>query len=160
MSDRIITKNEIEYVIRFNYDPSLVEAVKELTGRKFDSDNKVWRVPVVSSEEVKAFANANEFEFSHLPAPALSSKPSTTRKAVPAGGSVIVTGAGLVMQTPYNPELLAKIKEIDDRHWDNDTKTWTFGLESMAQIIELADKFGMSMDTKEQAPDWGDEAPF
>lgn len=47
--------------IAFNYDQRLVDAVKQIRGRKFDGDLKIWRVPLFSKNEVVAFAETWNF---------------------------------------------------------------------------------------------------
>ena len=51
------------FVFDFDYDPDLVDAVKGVTGRKWDSKCKVWRAPRPSAAQAVALANAWGFEF-------------------------------------------------------------------------------------------------
>lgn len=52
------------YAIRFPYDAKLVEAVKGIPGRRFNTDNsrdKHWTAPLSSSVQVEAFAKKHGF---------------------------------------------------------------------------------------------------
>lgn len=40
-----------EYVVQFEYDPSLVKATKKIPGRSFDPASKAWFVPIVDERE-------------------------------------------------------------------------------------------------------------
>ncbi len=51
-------------LIRFPYDESLVAAVKELPGRRWDPRNKTWKVPCQHIDRVYATFAAFQFEFS------------------------------------------------------------------------------------------------
>lgn len=56
-----ITEKGNNFNIQFRYAPHLVEAVKELTGRRFDPVNKSWLVPKQHEEEVREFARKYKF---------------------------------------------------------------------------------------------------
>jgi len=60
-----INEKETKFVIRFDYEPSLVKAVKELTGRKWVPDLKVWITPVNfnSVTELETFVKKNGFRY-------------------------------------------------------------------------------------------------
>lgn len=49
------------FAIKFEYDPGLVEAVKNIPGRKWNNDTKVWGVPSQYETEVLEFAKKNRF---------------------------------------------------------------------------------------------------
>lgn len=55
--------NETFFVIEFEYDADLVTAVKNIPGRRYDSNTKKWIVPSSSEEEVLSFGRANRFFF-------------------------------------------------------------------------------------------------
>jgi len=54
------------FVIEFEYDAGLVEAVKQLPGRRYDPDGQCWTVPARHEEAVTAFAAKHRF-FIRLP---------------------------------------------------------------------------------------------
>ncbi len=55
--------NDCYFVIEFDYDPDLVNAVKNIPGRKYDTISKNWIVPSSSEQEVMAFIKSNRFFF-------------------------------------------------------------------------------------------------
>ena len=55
--------NETFFVIEFEYDSDLVTAVKNIPGRRYDSNTKKWIVPSSSEEEVLLFGRNNRFFF-------------------------------------------------------------------------------------------------
>lgn len=60
-----VTNSGRVFVIRFPYNPYVVDAVKELPERKFskENDDPQWRVPVRHCAQVMAFAEKFEFDF-------------------------------------------------------------------------------------------------
>lgn len=55
--------NETFFVIEFEYDADLVTAVKNISGRRYDSNTKKWIVPSTSEDEVLSFGRTNRFFF-------------------------------------------------------------------------------------------------
>jgi len=47
-----ITKEKENLIIRFEYDPVLIEIVKQFENRKYDSKNKEWSVPIIHIRKV------------------------------------------------------------------------------------------------------------
>ncbi len=58
-----ITEKGNFYSIQFRFAPYLVQAVKELPGRRFDGVNKSWLVPKSFDYEVREFARKYKFQF-------------------------------------------------------------------------------------------------
>lgn len=58
-----IQRSDRYFLISFRYKPYLVDAVKQLPGRRWDSVNKIWIVPLQFEEEVTAFADKFNFNF-------------------------------------------------------------------------------------------------
>lgn len=58
-----ITEQGKFFRIQFKYAPHLVNAVKELPDRRFDSVNKCWLVPLERRDEVNAFGQKYRFKF-------------------------------------------------------------------------------------------------
>ena len=66
----LLTKvNDKIIKIEFRYMPHLVEAVKQITGRRFDGDNKCWIAPVTSLKEVEAFGRRYGFRWADVSRP-------------------------------------------------------------------------------------------
>lgn len=50
-----------QFVISFSYNPSLVSAVKQIPGRRFNPEKKNWIAPIESAIEVSQFISDNGF---------------------------------------------------------------------------------------------------
>tara|TARA_B100001250_G_scaffold151566_2_gene130016 strand:+ start:19300 stop:21528 length:2229 start_codon:yes stop_codon:yes gene_type:complete len=59
---RSLTLRDESFILDFEYDADLVYAVKSLTGRKWDSKEKVWVVPKVACDQVMMLATTWGFE--------------------------------------------------------------------------------------------------
>jgi SNF2 family DNA or RNA helicase len=62
-STKLIAANDKNFVISFSYDPALVDAVKEIPGRKFDAASKKWAVPANASAVEPLFKFYQRYEF-------------------------------------------------------------------------------------------------
>ena len=58
----VSTDGKEHFEIRFDYEPSLVAAVKALPGRKYEAVGRYWRVPGSSADRVLEFATKLGFE--------------------------------------------------------------------------------------------------
>lgn len=58
----IIEKNGYLWII-FNYRPHIVQAVKRIPGRRWDTTAKAWKVPSTSRRNVESFASKYGFSF-------------------------------------------------------------------------------------------------
>lgn len=59
---RLITIEGSSIVFDFDYDADLVQAVKAITGRRWDTKRKVWLVPMASAEQAVTLAHFHDFE--------------------------------------------------------------------------------------------------
>jgi SNF2 family DNA or RNA helicase len=57
----IVEYENNQFVISFTYNPSLVSAVKQIPGRRFNSEKKNWIAPIESAIEVSQFISNNGF---------------------------------------------------------------------------------------------------
>lgn len=55
----LITEHTDKYIIEFKYNPAIVQAVRDIPGRKFDYENKRWEVKKngLNTPDVQRFAN-------------------------------------------------------------------------------------------------------
>lgn len=59
---RRVTREDTNLLFEFDYDAHVVAALKEITGRRWDSKRKVWVIPQTSMEQVVAFAQQWDFD--------------------------------------------------------------------------------------------------
>ncbi len=56
---------DIYFTVEFEYDSDLVEKIKMIPGRRYDTNNKIWIIPLTSEEQVIKFGRDNDFFFSY-----------------------------------------------------------------------------------------------
>lgn len=127
------------FVLRFSYDPTLVDAVKRLPGRRWEPEDKVWTtlwstalVDLVDRHGFGATADAR----AALDAPSAPAAPASL-------GSVEQAGPLLVLRTAYDAELVAAIRTISGRRWDATARVWVAPLSSISALAALAERFGL-----------------
>lgn len=59
----VIDRVGSRFVIKFDYNTRILNAVRNLPDRHFDSGQKCWTVPVEHEKEVRAFGQAYRFQF-------------------------------------------------------------------------------------------------
>lgn len=120
------------FVIEFKYDPKLVSAVKsEVSGARFDGARRCWVAPAGAASDVVAFAANHDFimegsvsEFASGYSERAAKSEADARAADPnfdkkKNGTVELAADGrLVIDTPYNPEMVSEIRGLPGRRWD------------------------------------------
>ncbi len=124
-----------EVVIQFEYDRSLVKAVKSLGRRRFDSFSKEWVVPLHLYMDALAHLEAvgadveldsdlaSMYDDELVPPP---------RKAEVAIGRV---GDDYVVHFDYDPELVKAVKGIPGRTFDSSSKAWFIPIEGEEETL-------------------------
>ena len=122
-------------VLDFPYDPEQVAGVKRIHGAKWDKIARVWRAPMSSVEEVRAFATANKFTIE--PEVLIFTLPP--RKNSERG--VRCDGKWLSMAFGYDRVMIQSVKQIPGVTWDRKTMAWRAPLTSISEVIKWADTF-------------------
>lgn len=124
-----------EVVIQFEYDKSLVKAIKSLGKRRFDSFSKEWVVPLhlyidalAQLEAVGADIELDSdltsmYNDALLPPP---KKPEVTIGRV---------GDDYVVQFDYDPEMVKAVKGIPGRTFDPSSKAWFIPIEAEEETL-------------------------
>ena len=122
----------------FPYDPAQVAEVKTIAGATWDKVDKLWKAPVASIDEVRAFAMKHEFQITD----------EVLRFTVPKRASrkgVYLKGDWTYIQFPYDKVVLKAVKQIAGITWDNKEMAWRAPLTSTAEAIAWANSFAVSV---------------
>lgn len=118
----------------FPYDPAQVAEVKAIAGATWDKVDKLWKAPVASINEVRAFAMKHEFQITD----------EVLRFTAPKRASrkgVYVKGDWTYIQFPYDKVVLKAVKQIPGITWDNKEMAWRAPLTSSSEAIAWANSF-------------------
>lgn len=132
--------------VSFPYDPVLISAIKQLSGRRWDADGKRWICE--PSAQLKGLLTEHSFVLDDF----------ATRMLAEALPTDVVSqrGAVLILKAGYKPDLVAKIREIPSRRWDKTLKTWSFSIVAITQLEKLAKEFGLKWDVSDGSVEEGD----
>lgn len=115
--------------ITFSYNPTLVNEVKKISGRRYDGSGG-WIVPL-NSPELPNFLKDYEFIFD----PAIfqsTSKPKNSNRVEMERGKFQV-------YFQYNPEMVAEIKTFGSRKFNPDLKCWEVPCVDFQDVMQLAE---------------------
>lgn len=141
---KAVTVEGDRFVIQFAYNPSLVQAVKAIPGRRFDARRKVWTAPLSAQDDVLSLARDHGFGVA----------PQVSEVVVPAAAEqkkakdrhITTEGRRFVLSFDYNPALVAAVKNIPGRKWDGERKVWTVGVDAALSVAKFADEYSFSLD--------------
>lgn len=127
------------YVIRCAYDEQITGEIKQISGIKWNAAASLWIAPESSKLEVAEFASKYGFSVDDKELTKLQPTQLDTEK------SLTINGRGMaIFKFPYDPDIVAAVKQIPQRRWDIKKKIWVAPV--TISVLELADKYGLSVD--------------
>jgi len=143
---RNIDFNGEQFVITFRYDSSVVNAVRQIEGAKWNPQQKEWKAPASSAPGVVSFAEQFEFSFSKPAEDQVKGvKPKKVQKRK-AKRRLYMEGSSLIFECGTNEHLIFAIKQIRGRTWDSKRKLWIAPSTSMEQALDVAHVWDFEMD--------------
>lgn len=126
------------FTLRFGYDPTLIERVKALPGRRWNPDGKVWTAP--QSDALVQFIEDNRFAVTDVARTALE----RPLEAIPATPRYVdQEGPRMVVHSEYDPALIADIRQVPGRRWEPQRKVWTVPLPACIALRAVAERHGL-----------------
>jgi hypothetical protein len=116
---------------------ALLDACKALPGRHFDWDRKANLVPV--SDAVTDFILEWDFPVTEAAQALLAAGPAPT----PDNVILAANGQKVIIDTPYNAELVDAIRSLPGRSWDGAKKINTADVHPA--VVKLVDRFHLSI---------------
>lgn len=127
-------------VADFPYDPDQVHEIKQIEGAKWDKAAKVWRIPIVSIDAARRFAERHQFWI----------EPDVLRFDLtkpPVNTLITTDGTWLLITFPYDPVKVQAIKRfVPGAAFDNKALQWKAPLTSSTELLEWAVKFNVVVD--------------
>jgi len=126
---------EGEIIIKFQYDTEIISEVREITGRRWDPDRKVWKVPIVFASAVIDFARKWDFDIS--PNIVIQAKDYGQKKEILSPWKIDVNGKDLKVVFPYDPVLVNAVRQIPGRTYCKPEQMWTVPASSSPYIYNF-----------------------
>lgn len=126
-------------VLDFPYDAQQVTELKAIQGAKWDKVSRVWRVPISSIQNVRAFATGHQFDID--PDVLLFDVPKPLAKTI----GVSKKDEWLYLSFSYDPVKVRAVKSIPGITWDTKSRSWRAPLTSIVQVIAWGEMFGLSI---------------
>ena len=128
-------------VADFPYDAGQVREIKMISGAAWDKVARVWRLPVSSIEESRKFAGRHDFYIS----------PEVMKFTIPGGkisqSRVWVEEGQVFIEFPYDSVMVEVIRRVENVLFSKKRKVWTAPLSALGEILELAGRFGLVVDS-------------
>lgn len=139
-----VTLADDHLVFDFPYDAEQVAEIKAIPGAKWDKLVKVWRIPISSLSQARAFATKHMFYME--PEVLRFDLPTIKTSDVPDGLSI--TGDQINVMFTYDAVKVRLVKKIPGVTWSTKTKGWVAPLSSLPQAIDWAENFGLDISTE------------
>ena len=117
-------------VLKFDYNPRLVDAVRSIPGRRWDADTKEWIVPRETSRVVKMLAaDFNLF---------LTDDVKRLQDVdIHMGPKVSVMNRNFAITFTYEAELLSTVRQMPGAEWSPTARAWLIPIESVEEVLKF-----------------------
>lgn len=140
MSEKRIALAGDEIAVISPYVADEVAAIKRVPGARWDRLAKVWRIPMTSLEQVRAYGRRFGYDID-------SDLTGFELPPHPVGESRIEVQDALLLYFPYDPVLVKAARKIPGARWDGKgAKAWKAPLEAINPVLEFAERFNISLD--------------
>jgi len=124
-----------EIVIRFDYQPSLIDAIRSIPGRRWDANERAWIVPHETASLVKQIAAEYELfltdDVKRLPDHEIKLAPKISAR----NGEFALT-------FNYNTDVLAQVRMMPGARWSSDDRVWLVPVESANEVRAFINQHG------------------
>ena len=119
-----------EIVLKFDYNPQLVESVRSIPQRHWNVHEKVWIVPAKTVSLVRQLAKDHHLyltpEVDRLPDYEISTAPT-----------VSVRGKSFAISFNYDAALLGSVRQMPGASWSPKDKVWLVPIESVDEVLKF-----------------------
>jgi len=116
-----------EIVLKFDYNPQLVDAVRAIPGRHWNAHDRVWILPAKTVSLVRQLANDYHLfltaEVTRLPDHEVTTAPT-----------VAVKGKMFALSFTYDAELLSQVRQMPGAAWSPKDRVWLVPIESVDEV--------------------------
>lgn len=126
-----------EIVLDFPYDATQVGEIKQISGARWDKLSKVWRLPITSMDEGRAFALKHDFNIS------LDAMKFLVKKPASSSAKVFLSSGMIMMRFPYERVIIKAVKQIPAVSWNSKQKAWQAPMSSVGEIMAWAETFSV-----------------
>ena len=118
-------------VVRFDYNPKIVDAIRTVPGRRWNADDKTWTIPRESVTLLRKIANDyNIFltnDVKQLPDIEMDIRPK-----------IMVNGNNFAISFEYEGSMIAEVRQMPGSEWSPSLRLWTVPIESVDEIVRFA----------------------
>ena len=126
-----VTVEQDWFVIKTEYDPLVVGSIKNINGRYWNPQRKVWLIPITSVRQVRNFCKVHNIR--------LSDDAEQVPDCEPSDKPIIdIIGQRFILRFDYDRDLIARVKDIPTSRWSPKLRGWTVDLEAGFEVAQFA----------------------
>lgn len=121
-----------EIVLRFDYNPTIVDAVRMVPSRRWDSDRKEWLVAKEAVAIIRRIAQEHNLDMSQevqdLPDLEISG----------TGVMVTVHDKMFALSFPYDSQTISQVRQMPGATWSPSKRAWLVPIEAADEVVSFA----------------------
>lgn len=122
-------------VIRSEYNPALIARIRELPGRRWDPNEKVWSTPLSACNGLRVIAEEYRLDWRIV-----------DLLDVPNVPTISVLGGRFLVRIDYDRDLMLQLREIPGAMWEHSQEAWTLPLEAAIDLVEFVREHNAQVD--------------
>jgi len=120
-------------VLKFDYNPVLLDAVRTIQGRRWDADDKSWIIPVESISLLRKVAEQHKIFMTE-------DVKSLPDKEIDTSPKIMVQGKSFAISFNYDADMISQVRQMPGSVWSPPHRMWLVPIESADEVLKFKDE--------------------
>lgn len=120
-------------VLKFDYNPVILDAVRSIKGRRWNAEEKEWTIPKESVSLLRKLAKEHEIfmtlDVQRLPDVEVVTTPQ-----------IAVQGRNFAITFNYDSQMISQVRQMPGSSWSPPTRAWLVPIESSDEVLKFAEQ--------------------
>jgi len=120
-------------VLKFDYNPIILDAVRSIKGRRWNAEGKEWTIPKESVSLLRKLAKEHDIfmtlDVQRLPDVEVVTTPQIT-----------VQGRNFAIAFNYDSQMISQVRQMPGSSWSPPTRAWLVPIESSDEVLKFAEQ--------------------
>jgi len=130
-----VTLEHGHLVVKFDYNPSLLDAIRTIPSRRWNAEHKEWILPKESIGSVRKIAN----EFNLFMSQDVKGLPEMD---VQDGVLIRVTNGHFALSFNYDQDVISEVRQMPGAIWNATNRAWLVPIEASDKVLAFVQNHG------------------
>ena len=130
-----VTLERGHLIVKFDYNPAILDAIRTIPSRRWNSEHKEWHLPKESVGSIRKIASEHGLFLSEdvkrLP-----------EMDVQEGTLIHVMNGAFALSFSYNADLISQVRQMPGAQWSATNRAWMVPIESSDEVLSFVQEHG------------------